>query len=312
MVRPMARRSGDRMGALEASVSDEQTADEAPWHLRVAQEQDRLKALAKDAQATARALAPLGREKSWMDLPKLARTTAALRAKIQDPAKRCGALAILDGIESWLKEAPQELSRTVGRDLTRLCEERGIRMQVVSTGKPIEIRLPPVAVVIDFDRGKAEIRFAREKLAECAADAAAILEARSRAVESLDGPFDAAAFFERAAAAWRAARGAAAKDEPRVEILDFLPQLALQMQAERFKVEPSGRNFTGYSRAQFAWDLNRLRREGGLEQRGLRLNLGVATGTTAQQKKRVIWIEDEGGNGEYKLTVFFTRTEGDV
>ena len=94
-----------------------------------------------------------------------------------------------------------------------------------------------------------------------------------------------------------------------MEILDFLPYLALQMQPPAFQVDPSVRNFKGYSRVQFAWDVLRLRREGTFVQDGWRFNLGVATGTTAQQKKRVIWFEDEHGDGEFKLTVFFTRME---
>jgi hypothetical protein len=40
------------------------------------------------------------------------------------------------------------------------------------------------------------------------------------------------------------------------------------------------------------------------------MNLGVATGSTASQKKRVLYFEDEDGSGEYKLTLFFTRVEG--
>jgi len=39
------------------------------------------------------------------------------------------------------------------------------------------------------------------------------------------------------------------------------------------------------------------------------MNLGVATGTTASDKRRVLYLEDEAGNGEYKLTVFFTKEE---
>jgi hypothetical protein len=40
------------------------------------------------------------------------------------------------------------------------------------------------------------------------------------------------------------------------------------------------------------------------------MSLGVATGSTAAQKKRVVYFEDEEGHGEYKLTVYFTKDEG--
>ncbi len=59
-------------------------------------------------------------------------------------------------------------------------------------------------------------------------------------------------------------------------------------------------------RTEFAYDVLRLRKAGKLSHEGRRMNLGVATGSSASQKKRVIYFEDEFGSGEYKLTVFFT------
>ncbi|MCA9002049.1 MAG: hypothetical protein KDB61_09005, partial [Planctomycetes bacterium] len=66
-------------------------------------------------------------------------------------------------------------------------------------------------------------------------------------------------------------------------------------------------NYKGYSRGQFAYDVHRLRLARGLQQDGKRMNLGVATGTTASNKSRVIYMEDEFGQGEYKLNIFFTE-----
>ena len=39
------------------------------------------------------------------------------------------------------------------------------------------------------------------------------------------------------------------------------------------------------------------------------MNFGVATGSSASRKDRVVYLEDEHGDGEYKLTVFFTPAE---
>ena len=110
--------------------------------------------------------------------------------------------------------------------------------------------------------------------------------------------------------AWRAARGAGGSGAgDRVELLDFLPYFVLQRQSPAFKAEPTERNFRGYSRARFAFDVLRLRNEGGLSREGWRMNLGVATGTTATKKNRALFFENEHGDGEFKLTVFFTRAE---
>jgi hypothetical protein len=137
---------------------------------------------------------------------------------------------------------------------------------------------------------------------------AAVGKARARLASGLDP----AEFFDRCLAAWKAARVATGAPE-RVEILTFLPYLALSMQKARFQVEPTKANFTDYTRAQFAFDVLRLRRsKTGIVRNGWRLNLGVATGTSASEKKRVVYFEDEDGNGEYKLTVFFTKEETDT
>jgi len=53
------------------------------------------------------------------------------------------------------------------------------------------------------------------------------------------------------------------------------------------------------TRAQFAWDLARLRRERRLVIAGRRLDLGVATGHAAAHRSRVVWIENDGGGGSY-------------
>jgi hypothetical protein len=54
-----------------------------------------------------------------------------------------------------------------------------------------------------------------------------------------------------------------------------------------------------YSRAQFAWDIARLRRERRLQHGGQRVLLDVATGAETTQRRRVVWIEDESGAGQY-------------
>lgn len=54
-----------------------------------------------------------------------------------------------------------------------------------------------------------------------------------------------------------------------------------------------------YTRAQFAWDLARLRRERRLVFDGRRVEIGVATGHAAARRSRVVWIEDDAGGGAW-------------
>lgn len=55
----------------------------------------------------------------------------------------------------------------------------------------------------------------------------------------------------------------------------------------------------GGTRAQFAWDIARLRRERRLSVGGRRIDLGVAAGHATARRSRVVWIEDDGGGGSY-------------
>ena len=92
-----------------------------------------------------------------------------------------------------------------------------------------------------------------------------------------------------------------------VELSDLLPHLALGLQDERFRRDPVARNFRPYPRARLAWDLWRLRRERALSVDGWRLSLGPATGGSTRDKRRVYWLEDDQGRGQYYLTLRFTR-----
>src|SRR6185295_18699839 len=59
----------------------------------------------------------------------------------------------------------------------------------------------------------------------------------------------------------------------------------------------------GVTRAQFAWDLARLRRERRLVvDDGRRIDLGVATGHAAAKRSRVVWLDDDAGGGAYYET----------
>jgi hypothetical protein len=135
-----------------------------------------------------------------------------------------------------------------------------------------------------------------------------ILVTREAVIKDLERPFDPLEFFSRVRRAYGLAladRGG--REGERIEIVRLLPFLALLQQGMGFQRDPVRAAFRSYGRAHFAYDVLRLRRQGGLEQNGLRLNLGVASGVSASQPGRAIYFEDEYGVGEFKLTLYFTR-----
>ncbi len=281
---------------------------------RLLGEADRVCAENKERAVVARLLSVLAKPKVFENPVRLDATLKKALAKIPAGADgRCGVDRILDEVRQHVALAPDRVRRELGRELKRECEARGLGFRVVSKEDPVEVRIPPFAVVMDFKAARAGLRFAREEVESAPARADAIVAAHAKAQKALDAGFDPKVFFKRCLVAYRQALAAEARaDGDRVELLAFLPLLALQMQPKRFLAHPTREGFRPYGRALFAYHVWKLREANGLSQDGRRLNLGVATGVSASDKDRVVYLEDPEGTGEYKLTVFFTRVEGEV
>ena len=95
----------------------------------------------------------------------------------------------------------------------------------------------------------------------------------------------------------------------RVPLHDIWAVLAVLRQSEEFTENGAASAFREYSRAQFCWDIVRLRRCGGLQRRGLRLNLSTATIGTTKNKEQVFWLDDGVGSGQYYLSLWFQNKE---
>ena len=281
-----------------------------PTAERVAQTQSAWKLEAQALGKLATAFGPLTRPKIYEDLTKLPAILNKVEAKIRSLSVADRGAAVLKEIRNELDERKRRMQERLAKDLAAACKAHGLELRVLSRDDPVEVRIPPFAIQINRTKGQAELRFARQPIATCEADATAILKAHGQALTAMRKGFRAESFFDACIKAWRAACGAGSSGSgERVEILDFLPHLALQLQPSAFRVEPSERNYRGYSRARFAFDVLSLRSAGMLRRDGWRMNLGVATGTTATKKNRTLFFEDENGEGEFKLTVFFTRAE---
>lgn len=260
-------------------------------------------ALVRDAGA----LAPLANAKAYQDLAKLAKVFEKVDAKLAKGEPGRG-VALAAALRAEVARREETRRRELARQLQEECQRRGLELAVVRREEPVEVRIPPFAVEIDRAKGRATLRFARLPIETCAADAAPIAALVESVRDAWSRDFRPAPFFEACRAAWQAARatGLGGAGE-RVEIADLLPFLALQLQPKKFRRDPAAKHFVDYSRARFAFDLMQLRRSGHLLHDDWRLNLGVATGTTASDKSRALFVEDERGQGEYKLTVYFTR-----
>lgn len=281
----------------------------SPWE-RCRQIQGDLKIAAKLRSKAATALGPLTKPAVWDDLEKAEKTLSKVEKKLRaEDWQAIGLEKLLPDLRAWCSERRRRAKQEFFGRLVEKAREEGVEVALLSREEPVTLRVTPFEVQLDLEKGVAHFLFAKDELATCRLDENDVLNQRAKLMDELEKGFDPQGFFARCLAAWRAARAARRIEGERVEILDILPYLALEAQPKRFKETPSVKNYRGYSRGRFAYEVHLLRRARGFLQDGVRLNLGVATGTSASKKKRVIYFEDERGNGEYKLTVFFTRDE---
>jgi hypothetical protein len=270
----------------------------------------RLKEESHERAVAAKALASLARPEVLQSPKKLQGQLQAAKQKLTPEMREClGIAQTWAQLEQYQQQAPLILRRSVGRALKQRCEREGLELYIVSKEAPVEVRIPPLSVEMDFTAGRANLGFARSPLATCELSAERILQTYDTLVKELEGAFDPREFFALCHRAYQLilieSRG---HDGDRVELVRVLPFLAMLKQSAQFQRNPTREAFRSYTRAHFAYDVLRLRRQGGLIQEGLRLNLGVATGISASQKGRAIYFEDEQGHGEFKLTLYFTRS----
>lgn len=95
----------------------------------------------------------------------------------------------------------------------------------------------------------------------------------------------------------------------RINIVEVHSQITLNRQTTRFWNAPSRSTFKDYDRALFARDLCILREEQvtqlTVDGKLLRLRLGVATKSQAEQANRSLWLPDDALTGEYYSDVTF-------
>ena len=147
-----------------------------------------------------------------------------------------------------------------------------------------EWRLGPLTVVVGA--AQARLRYAREPVGTARATADDIAAAWRKALERLRARSLAPdELLPRLAAAYDlvlARRGGRTDD--RTPLVEIRAELA------------------GYTRAQFAWDVARLKRERRLVVGGRRVDIGVATGHATARRSQVVWLEDDAGSGAWYET----------
>jgi hypothetical protein len=169
----------------------------------------------------------------------------------------------------------------MGKALLRPVAGADVVPRLIASGPPPEWRFGELTVVIGSKR--AELRYAREPVGSSRPTPDAIVQAVRRAGDRLAARSrEPDELLPALAAAYAVVLGRhGARPGDRVPLVELRDELA------------------GYTRAQFAWDVARLRRERRLVVGGRRIDLGVAAGHSTGRRSRVVWIENDGGGGSY-------------
>jgi hypothetical protein len=180
--------------------------------------------------------------------------------------------------------------------------------RLIAAGPPAEWRLGELTVVIGAKR--AEVRYAREPVGSSRPTPDAIVEAVQRARERLAARSrEPDELLPALAAAYAAVLARdCGRTGDRVPLVELRGELTERLRASMRGVGSTDGD-AGYTRAQFAWDLARLRRERRLVVGGRRIDLGVAAGHQAERRARVVWIENDGGGGSYFQSFRLIREE---
>lgn len=256
----------------------------------------------------------------WKSLDEAIKT---LKKELSDPA------ALLSAVEA-LRSAPQEnpqwawaLTEATRRsdrarmkagmrldtELQALAEKEGVECARVSD-QPLVYGWDAFEVSCDFETGRAQVLFGRELCDETEIVAAAIGKATATVKErheSWRGQPTAELFarlrraYVMAAAATDAASGA------RVAIVDLIVPLANLITAPARWRQKGPEGLSPYPRERLVVELHQLRRQAALEAGGLRLELGVATGTSTSNKADVVFVPSNGRDGQYYATVRFVE-----
>jgi hypothetical protein len=180
----------------------------------------------------------------------------------------------------------------LGRELVGALAGSDVVPRLIADHPEPEWRLGALTVVVG--QAQARLRYAREPVGSARAAAADIAAAWRKALDRLRArsrPPDELLPALAAAYGRTLARRRGARPDDRVPLVDVRGELG------------------GGTRAQFAWDLARLRRERRLVVDGRRIELGVATGHAALRRSRVVWLEDDAGSGAWYETFRMIREE---
>lgn len=193
-----------------------------------------------------------------------------------------------------LNNIEKHIKQKFGTELDKELKKIGISL----AGQYPDLRAGLFTIETDFDKQIAHIWFGpkKEKLTQCKLLPSEIAKTIEEIRKNLGSNLEEKILFDKLNKAYMEISGG--KKGVDVPIIEILPKLAFLLQNSKFLNDPRKDNFRGYSRADFSYDLYRLKNYKFENLFGIKIHLKVATRAHTTQKSQFLWIPDnEKGDG---------------
>ena len=210
--------------------------------------------------------------------------------------------ALVHELEKRLHALRVNAHRILIEGLTQ-CADKPEHMKIISDN-PLVIYMHPLTLEVYFEQAKAVWTYAHEPLQNVSLDAGEIMTAHQALVDTFRASrVDSKQFWQLLKLAYDMVllkQGQPAGT--RVDIVELLPPLGwLWPSAVATK---KGSSFPRYL---LAYQIQKLRADGLLQNKGVRLELGTATGGSTRNKANVLFIPMGATEGQYYLSICFRQ-----
>ncbi len=234
-----------------------------------------------------------------------------LRSRLSEVEEVCKALEpeqeFVADLSLWMEEYKQildkseeELKKRFGIELEKELSNIGLPLSKVSYG----FRSGIFAIELKSDERKAKIWYGdkQELLGQCRPTIKEIVKNIERIKKNLGSGLSDEEFLKKLNQAYeRLEKG---REGEKLPIIEVLSEVAYLMQDTKFKQDPRRENYKSYSRADFSYDLYRIRKY----TQSRTLHLVVATRAHTNSRHKFLWIpDDESGKGTTYSHLQFKR-----
>ena len=188
-----------------------------------------------------------------------------------------------------LLNSEEEVKKQFGIELEQELKKIGLPL----SGQYPELKAGLFTIELFFDKGLVTLWYGpkQERLTQCRLLSHEVASNVEKVRQQLGLHLDNDAFLKKLREAYL--RAADAKQSEPLPVTSVLAELAFLLQSQQFRSDPKQDNYKGYSRADFSYDLFRIR-----QTVNKNLHLTVATRAYTRRRQDFLWIpDDESGKG---------------